>query len=360
MDEEGERHFMMSSGTRLKLFCVGMVVFSGVLRVEAQSQSELTQRLEKSAIQNSLDGALRPWHMKASFTVEARPGRPADSGTIEEWWAGSIGRKLVYTGRSFSLTEIYTKDGSFRTSGADTAPYLLQLMEQQIVHPLPRPALIESSKLQLTPRKIGDVQLDCISLVSSKAASTGILPSLISTYCFRDESQLLLSYESIVQVVARSQTGTFQGRTVGIQTALSFGGRTAISAHIDLLQGAALTDKDFEPPTGVTKTAEVLSVDPRGNTGDGSVVGAAILQARPRYPPEAKAVHSSGTVLLHAVIGKDGHVRETDVLYSPDETLSKSATDAVRQWVYKPFLVADVPIEVELTIAVNYNIGPAH
>jgi protein TonB len=34
-----------------------------------------------------------------------------------------------------------------------------------------------------------------------------------------------------------------------------------------------------------------------------------------------------------------------------------SALAAVRQWMYKPYLLNGYPVEVETTITVNYNLG---
>jgi len=75
----------------------------------------------------------------------------------------------------------------------------------------------------------------------------------------------------------------------------------------------------------------------------------------PAYPPEAKEARIQGTVRFNAVIGADGHVKGLTVL-SGHPLLVPSATDAVRQWVYRPTLLNGNPVEVLTSIEVNYSL----
>jgi hypothetical protein len=54
-----------------------------------------------------------------------------------------------------------------------------------------------------------------------------------------------------------------------------------------------------------------------------------IRQVAPVYPPIAKTAHISGTVVLHAIIGKDGTVEDLQFVSGPP-LLLKSAMDAVK------------------------------
>jgi TonB family protein len=76
-------------------------------------------------------------------------------------------------------------------------------------------------------------------------------------------------------------------------------------------------------------------------------------KAMPIYPPAAKKAKIQGTVVLSAVIGKDGNIESLRVLSGPSE-LQQSALDAVRQWTYKPYLLNGDPIEVLTTVHVVY------
>ena len=76
----------------------------------------------------------------------------------------------------------------------------------------------------------------------------------------------------------------------------------------------------------------------------------------PDYPKIAQAAHVSGTIVLHAIIAKDGSVQELTYVSGPP-LLIKAAIDAVRQWRYKPTLLNNEPVEVETTIDVVFNLG---
>jgi TonB family protein len=83
--------------------------------------------------------------------------------------------------------------------------------------------------------------------------------------------------------------------------------------------------------------------------------GMLLKKANPVYPPAAKKARIQGSVVLNAVIGKEGHVENLTVVSGPNE-LQQSALDAVRQWVYKPFLLNGDPVEVKTTISVVYTL----
>ena len=81
-----------------------------------------------------------------------------------------------------------------------------------------------------------------------------------------------------------------------------------------------------------------------------------ISKVPPVYPPEAKKARIQGTVILEAVIGKTGHVENLNVVSGPNE-LQQSAMDAVRQWVYKPYLVDGNAVEVTTKVTVKYTLA---
>lgn len=90
---------------------------------------------------------------------------------------------------------------------------------------------------------------------------------------------------------------------------------------------------------------------------DGHVQAAKIIdQKLPKYPQEAKQAHIQGNVLIHAVIGKDGLVRETEVIEGVC-IFAEPALAAVKQWRYKPTLLDGNPVEVYTTITVTFTLS---
>jgi protein TonB len=81
--------------------------------------------------------------------------------------------------------------------------------------------------------------------------------------------------------------------------------------------------------------------------------GLLIHRVEPVYPALAKIAGIQGSVVIAAVIGKDGSVENLRVV-NGHPLLVKSALDAVRQWRYQPYVLNGSPIEVDTQITVNF------
>ena len=80
-----------------------------------------------------------------------------------------------------------------------------------------------------------------------------------------------------------------------------------------------------------------------------------ISKADPIYPPLAMQARIQGAVRFNIVIGKDGRVSNVQ-LVSGHPLLVAAATDALRQWVYKPTLLNGEPVEVVTEALVNFTL----
>lgn len=76
----------------------------------------------------------------------------------------------------------------------------------------------------------------------------------------------------------------------------------------------------------------------------------------PQYPPLARQARIQGTVRLHAIIAKDGSIKNLQVI-SGHPMLVGSAMQAVRQWRYAPTLLNGTPVEVDTEITVNFTLA---
>jgi protein TonB len=79
-----------------------------------------------------------------------------------------------------------------------------------------------------------------------------------------------------------------------------------------------------------------------------------IKHPAPAYPAIAKSARIQGTVVLQAIIGKDGAVENLRVVSAASPLLVASAMDAVKQWVYEPTLLNQEPVEVITEITVIF------
>ncbi len=101
------------------------------------------------------------------------------------------------------------------------------------------------------------------------------------------------------------------------------------------------------PPAPVVPT--------RVRIGGNVEAGKLLEQVTPVYPPIAKAAHIQGTVVLHAIIGKDGTIQQLQYISGP-AMLTQAAMSAVREWRYRPYLLNGQPVEVDTTISFTFTL----
>ena len=155
-----------------------------------------------------------------------------------------------------------------------------------------------------------------------------------------------------------------------VASASSSGGSTSVPiASVAKTPGAGAP---VEPPSGgmlVTQNGKVIyrlppdgqraataTRKPAKETGEGSEKRL-IHRVEPEYPPEARAQHIQGSVVLDVQIGGDGAVRNIAVVEG-DRSLADAAVQAVRQWRYQPFSVNGQPAEMQTRITIRFTLPP--
>jgi protein TonB len=117
--------------------------------------------------------------------------------------------------------------------------------------------------------------------------------------------------------------------------------------------GSPFGGKEPPPPPPVVHAAPKQQLYRVG----GDVIAArALSQPPPIYPPLATMARIQGTVVLQAIIGIDGAIKDLKVL-SGHPLLARAARDAVRTWRYQPTLLNSDPVEVLTEIDVNFKLG---
>jgi protein TonB len=81
-----------------------------------------------------------------------------------------------------------------------------------------------------------------------------------------------------------------------------------------------------------------------------------IRKVIPEYPRLAREARISGVVHLVGTIGKDGTIRNLQLI-GGHPMLAQAAMEAVEQWVYEPTLLNGEPVEVIAPIEVNFTLG---
>jgi TonB family protein len=93
----------------------------------------------------------------------------------------------------------------------------------------------------------------------------------------------------------------------------------------------------------------------RVKVSSGVISGLLLRKVQPAYPPLARQGGVQGTVVIEAIISKDGKVADLHVVSGPPD-LKEAAADAVKQWRYKSYMLMGEPVEVETQIQVNFSL----
>jgi protein TonB len=105
----------------------------------------------------------------------------------------------------------------------------------------------------------------------------------------------------------------------------------------------------------VPNLSKPVAVPQRVRVSQGVSRGLLTYRVEPTYPPLARQAHIQGTVVLTAIIDKNGSIENLQ-LVSGHPILAPAAIEAVKQWRYKPFLLSGQPFEVETTVTVNFQL----
>jgi len=100
-----------------------------------------------------------------------------------------------------------------------------------------------------------------------------------------------------------------------------------------------------------------------GNTGGGPFrVGGGVLpptvisKVEPTYSEEARKAHYQGTVLLSAIVHRDGRIQILKILRGLGLGLDENAVSALQQWKFHPGTVAGEPVDVALNVEINFSL----
>ncbi len=124
----------------------------------------------------------------------------------------------------------------------------------------------------------------------------------------------------------------------------------------DSVVEASSTAKSGATKAGATKTATTMTA-PSPNVWLSPAQAEARLLGRtePQYPSEALAAHRSGDVVLEVQVAEDGSVSGIRTL-SGDPVLAAAATEAVRNWRYRPYRQQNHPAQFQTDVTLSFTL----
>jgi len=90
--------------------------------------------------------------------------------------------------------------------------------------------------------------------------------------------------------------------------------------------------------------------------GGGVTPPTVLSRVEPQYSEEARKARYQGTVVLEAIVKRDGTVDILRVVRSLGFGLDENAIQALKQWRFKPGMRNGIPVDVALNIEVNFNL----
>jgi len=90
--------------------------------------------------------------------------------------------------------------------------------------------------------------------------------------------------------------------------------------------------------------------------GGGITPPTILLKRDPVYSEQARKAQYQGTVVLEAIVRKDGSVEILRVVRSLGFGLDENAVKALKEWKFRPGMRNGVPVDVALNIEINFNL----
>ncbi len=278
---------------------------------------------------------------------------PAETGTIEEWWSGPNQMRVTYDFPSYQATIVRKRNDTYQTPDTPTPPYLLRYLLHQETQPLESPDELRSGSPDRRKEAVGgDSPLDCIMVAQPTKGYTGTLPlGLFPTYCLEPGKLILrATVDAGSNLVLREHVGLLRGISTPIDLSIYTEGKRVANAHTERLDGQSAPYPETLPTMGLEPRAiDVVHIgkDQRNVT---ELVKGVHIENEYKTPREA-----NGTVLLHLVIGTDGHVESLVPVSFPTLALVVATAKAVLHWEFKPYMLNGVPREFDCDFAVGFD-----
>lgn len=134
------------------------------------------------------------------------------------------------------------------------------------------------------------------------------------------------------------------------------------SVHVELKPGAATKPAidpvvaaapAVNPPATAASVTSSAAERVQMSTGTANVVTHSV---NPNYPTLARQMKVQGSVILQALIGRDGTIQSLQVVSGP-AILASAAQDAVKQWRFRPHYQGEEAVETQARITVNFTIS---
>jgi TonB family protein len=266
-----------------------------------------------------------PFVLRVEYQLFDLAGNPGVKGKAEEFWTKNDGELVSIVSSSEDIGGGPLVDAY---NAADRESYLVRQAMNAIVRPFPADGAADIKHLSLTGPDVA-------------YAKNGIIYHLSN----QDHIVMMIDHLSVAE---RSNFRHYDNHEVPSDIKLSYEGKPALVMHVTGLDSYSdfIDSKDYATgmPNPIAMRPQVHDAVP-------------LTQNRARYPFSAGYQRLGGGVRIVAVVTMEGKVADVDVIASAEKSLAKAASDAVRKWVFQPYLVKGGPAEFETTVDIDFYPG---
>ena len=328
-----------------------LAIFLSPLPSAANSKEDAARQLLDKSYRQADIWTQGPLQLDADVTVPQN-GKPPVQLNYKISWASPNKWRLEWSGAGYSRV-IVVNDGKMYRSSSTAVPPVVVLEYERALGALngrgyggPSGATpdLSGAKVEVAHQKFGKVQAECIRVKGpylelcvdpSSAQAVSTTSTDLSKFLFSDYAPVgSASFPTSIRHVADPDK------------------QVLLDSRVSVTVPANLPESLFTPPA-----AAVASDYAACSEGAGTLQGGRLeKKVTPVYPQNAKLNRHQGTVLLYAILGKDGSIQILKPVSAYWPELQESAMEAVKDWKYSPYLRCGQPIEVEMLISVNYSL----
>jgi TonB family protein len=245
---------------------------------------------------------------------------------------------VLYQDRDFWFPDTQQSDDQLEPAPATAAPQ----PETKATAEQPAPVAAKTAGPEKKNHSAKSHLKNSSATSTATAASTEVSSASVPPMSATTTRTVLPPLE--VEVVAGDNHRTLRPGTNSVHVDLQPGSRPQPAADALTVNGAPMT------AAGVTTNA-AERVQMSADTAE-----AVTNPVKPGYPMLARQMKVQGSVILQALIGRDGSIQSLHVLSGP-AILANAAEEAVRQWRFKPHYVGSEAVETQAKITVNFTIS---
>ncbi|MCI0338533.1 MAG: energy transducer TonB [Acidobacteria bacterium] len=116
-----------------------------------------------------------------------------------------------------------------------------------------------------------------------------------------------------------------------------------------------LTDEEIKNVASFSQAENNKALVHKIRVSENVADGSATTKVQPVYPAEAKAAGITGLIKVRVLISEDGQVIEAEAVSGPEQ-LQDAALKAANQWRFKPTLLSNYPVKVEVVLSFNFRL----